>query len=496
MFRKICLTTLVILFGMAAQAVVVEQEWFNNVTEITADEQYYIYSVNANRFMVPGEDTLLIPRFDTVAKPFTMSLYEEEEGEEKAQNSLPDSYYTYSGESYLCAKFNGICGPVGTKETDGNKLYWVWVKKSEAWNIHSQYNTVYSADNYGTLRFTNKYEVKTNSGYWNTQTDPEYLWWLITPAQYDLHWAIYAFDSYKDTTSIMGFSDKVETSVYIQLMVAYSKTFSVKDETLTAAAVDSTLQDLQERVAYAKQYPDLYERAIFVFDSIRTVAQSIPYTEIPNAMFDLLHKYEDVTFSLVYTPMATINDVITFLKNEVELARNVMSAYKDGLAAIQALEDYPDKGDGNLTQIEDDIAAAREAMEAATTLDAVLNAAKLKNIDPITFVGQIFALNSDLSNIASAESGLPVSYVSDNHDVVDENMKAVSVGGTTITASTQGNSDYYHFVREKQIFILENLPSGIDRNEDDAECTKILRDGQIYIRRGGELYNILGRKSN
>lgn len=481
MLKKIYLTTLVVLIGIAVHAVVVEQAWYDDVKTITPGEQYYIYSVNVERFMVPGEDTLLIARRDLAATPFTIS-------------SNSDGY-TYSGDYYLCAKGSKTSGPIGAQDTEGNKLTWTWLPESGAWNIHSKY-IVNTMRYYAALYYTDQYLATSSLGVKNFYKTSPYLWWLISTAQYDRHWAIYDFDSYKDTTNITVFQGKVETTVYTQLQLAYSKTFNVQDEKLSAAEVESALKDLQDKVAYAEQYPNLYERSVYLIDSLRTVAQGISYTEIPNALFDLLHTFDDFTCTLVGTPMAEIKSVLSFLKDKVETAEKVKPEYSAGLAAIQALEDYPDKGDGNLIQIEDDIEAARIAIEQATTVEAVKKAATLRKIDPITFESQLFALNSDLSNIASAESGLPVSYVSDNHDVVDEHMKAVAVGGATIIASTQGNDSYYPFVREKQIFIVENIPSGIAHNEGETECTKILLDGQLYIRRGGELYDMLGRKSN
>ena len=130
-----------------------EQAWYNDVTSITANGQYYIYSVNGNGFMQAGQAQV---KAITTSNYTNVSTY-------KFKISKADQGYVTNGNyyvrSYMVLTGSSGSGPVCTKQSDdGTKIIWTSMNGGEYWNIHSYYNAWFS-DRYPALNYKdNKYD--------------------------------------------------------------------------------------------------------------------------------------------------------------------------------------------------------------------------------------------------------------------------------------------------------------------------------------------------
>ena len=218
-----------------------EQAWYNDVTSITNNGQYYIYSVNGKGFMQGGNSKV---------KAVTQNNYNSE------SNLLftisTSNKRTYSGSNYLCSYETKTCGPVGGTNTNGSTM--IWEGKSGYWLVYGSYTFIWTQKAY--LRYeSNAYNATCLSP---DLSDSKFHWYLVSPAQYDRHWAIYLYDRYKESISdYTKWENLVPAAYYTALADAYAVTYSVKNtahskEVVTAHRADlKALYDNAEAVANA-----------------------------------------------------------------------------------------------------------------------------------------------------------------------------------------------------------------------------------------------------
>ncbi len=372
--KKIYLFFVAAFATLAASAAVSEPAWYNDVTSITNNGQYYIYSVKGAGFVQAGKDKV---------KSVTSNNY-------TATTDLlftitgTNAAKTYCNSSYLSSYQYGTCGPVGESGTSGSNICWTAMDNNSYWNIHGKYN--FLGDKYAALKYDDGYSATANIlGQKETQTGTEYRWYLISRAHYDRHWAIYLFEVFKDGKDITPYKDNVPTAYYNAMDALMKTTYDVKDATKTA-------------------------------EEIR-------------------------------------NSQIT-LKGLLDNAEDVKTAYANAKAVINALEGLKDKGEGDLTQITNDIATARTAIDEAMSvaaLETATSAPKLKAIDPITFTVFEFTALQPLGEPAASANGRALTYEAADKKIINAENLPVYKGTTTLTATAAATDAYYEFVRSAEV---------------------------------------------
>jgi|GEM_PF-5669167 len=387
--KKIFTTLFVTLLTTCAFAAT-EQAWYNDVTSISNNGQYYIYSVNGKGFMQAGQGkvkSITTSNYTNVAD-FKFTITKAEKGNVKSGSKYLKSYMVLTGSSGS--------GPVcDNNSDDGTTIIWTSMDNGSYWNIHGFYHA-WTKDRYPALRYQNNTYDGHMSGsginYSSTkdlQTGTEYRWYLISQAQLDRHFAIYFFDAFKETLAdYTKFNGTVPAAYYTALQAAYNKTFSVTDASVTTAVVDA-----------AK----------------------------------------------------------TTLENLYNNAPAMAEAYASAKSVINALDGLKDKGEGDLTKIYADIATAREAIEQATTVEALttaVSAPALKGIDPITFTVTTFKALESIGNPAATTNGRSITYEAADKKIINAAGKALYKGTTILTATAAENNDYYTFVRKAEVVVM------------------------------------------
>ena len=237
-----------------------EQAWYNDVTSIAANGQYYIYSVNGKGFMQAGQDkikSITTSNYNTINNVlFTIS---------KA-----DAGKTYCGSSYVSSYQYGTCGPVGTSSTDGSDIVWTAMSSNSYWNIHGKYSFI--GTKYAALYYDGSYAAAANVlGNKETQTGAKYQWYLISPAQYNRHFAIYFFDAYKEECNIAQYENQVPAAYYTALQTAYNKSFSVKNADHSEDVVNEAKAELEALYTGAPAVKEAYVAAKGTIDALEAV---------------------------------------------------------------------------------------------------------------------------------------------------------------------------------------------------------------------------------
>ena len=240
-----------------------EQAWYNDVTSITNNGQYYIYSVKGAGFMQAGQ-----------GKPKTVNS--------NNYSSTSDLLFTiasssegnvYCGSKYVYSYQAGdACGPVHDNGSDkGTTLVWTAMSNNTYWNIHGKYS--FLGTKYAALYYTgSKYDAAANVwGNKETHTDAEYQWYLISQGQYDRHWAIYFFDVYKETVNIAQYADQVPAAYYTALADAYAVTYSVKNTAHSKDVVNAHRADLKALYDNAAAVAEAYANAKAAIDALEAV---------------------------------------------------------------------------------------------------------------------------------------------------------------------------------------------------------------------------------
>ena len=260
-----------------------EQAWYNDVTSITANGQYYIYSVNGAGFMQAGQAQV---------KAITTSNYTNASTFKFKISAANQGYVTngsYYVRSYMVLTGSSSSGPVCTKQSDdGTKIIWTSMNGGEYWNIHSYYNAWF-ADRYPALRYQdNKYDgYMSGSGVSysstkDTQTGTEFRWYLVSQAQLDRHFAIYFFEAYKETLNIAQYEGQVPAAYYTALQTAYNKSFSVKNAAHSATVVNAAKSELETLYTNAPAIKEAYLTAKGTIDALENADKGEDFEEVTN----------------------------------------------------------------------------------------------------------------------------------------------------------------------------------------------------------------------
>jgi hypothetical protein len=118
------------------------------------------------------------------------------------------------------------------------------------------------------------------------------------------------------------------------------------------------------------------------------------------------------------------------------------------------------------------------------------------NVPVVMLLGQTMPLT------ATASSDLQVSYELDKEGVVSiegEVMTALAVGTVTVTATQDGIDEdgFQNFIPAEPVsyfvqVLAEDIELGIDNISTNGNARKIIRNGQMYIIRGEQIFDALG----
>ena len=118
------------------------------------------------------------------------------------------------------------------------------------------------------------------------------------------------------------------------------------------------------------------------------------------------------------------------------------------------------------------------------------------NVPVVMLLGQTMPLT------ATASSDLQVSYMLDKEGVVSiegEVMTAMAVGTVTVTATQDGMDEdgFQNFLPAEPVSYLvqvlaEDIELGVDNITTNGNARKIIRNGQMYIIRGEQIFDALG----
>ena len=240
-----------------------EQAWYNDVTSIANNGQYYIYSVNGKGFMQGGQ-----------SKVKTVNQNNYTSNSDLLFTINTSSNRTYCGSNYLCSYETQTCGPTGGTNTGGSTM--IWENKSTYWLVYGSYTFIWAQKAY--LRYeSNEYNATCLNP---DLTDTKFHWYLISPAQYDRHWAIYLYDRYKESISdYTQWENLVPAAYYTALADAYAVTYNVKNAEHSKETVNAHRADLKA----------LYENAAAVAEAYANAKDAI------NALEAVEDKGEDAT---------------------------------------------------------------------------------------------------------------------------------------------------------------------------------------------------------
>lgn len=232
-----------------------EQAWYNDVTSITNNGQYYIYSVNGKGFMQGGNSKV---------KAVTQNNYNSE------SNLLftisTSNKRTYSGSNYLCSYETQTCGPVGGTNTSGSTM--IWEGKSGYWLVYGSYTFIWAQKAY--LRYeSNAYNATCLNP---DLDDSKFHWYLVSPAQYDRHWAIYLYDRYKESISdYTKWENLVPAAYYAALSDAYAVTYNVQNAAHSKEVVVAHRTELTNLYNNAEEVADAYAAAKGAIETLEAV---------------------------------------------------------------------------------------------------------------------------------------------------------------------------------------------------------------------------------
>ena len=118
------------------------------------------------------------------------------------------------------------------------------------------------------------------------------------------------------------------------------------------------------------------------------------------------------------------------------------------------------------------------------------------NVPVVMLLGQTMPLT------ATASSDLQVSYMLDKEGIVSINgevMTALAVGTVTVTATQDGVDEdgFQNFIPAEPVSYLvqvlaEDIELGVDNISTNGNARKIIRNGQMYIIRGEQIFDALG----
>lgn len=261
--------TILLSFLTLSAFAATEQAWYNDVTSIAANGQYYIYSPKGEGFMQAGNSAI---------KAINQNTYKTTSGLLFTIVS-PSGGNVYNGSNYLYSYQAGsTCGPVhGNGSDKGTKIVWTLMENGAFWNIHSLYD--FLGNRYAALYYTgSKYDAVVkdknpiSQNRKDTYTDIEYQWYVISQAHYDRHWAIYLYDRYKETiTDYTQWENLVPASYYTALADAFAVTYNVKNTAHSKDVVNAHRADLKALYDNAAAVAQAYTNAKDAINALEAV---------------------------------------------------------------------------------------------------------------------------------------------------------------------------------------------------------------------------------
>jgi hypothetical protein len=261
--------TILLSFLTLSAFAATEQAWYNDVTSIAANGQYYIYSPKGEGFMQAGNSAI---------KAINQNTYKTTSGLLFTIVS-PSGGNVYNGSNYLYSYQAGsTCGPVhGNGSDKGTKIVWTLMENGAFWNIHSLYD--FLGNRYAALYYTgSKYDAVVkdknpiSQNRKDTYTDIEYQWYVISQAHYDRHWAIYLYDRYKETiTDYTQWENLVPASYYTALADAFAVTYNVKNTAHSKDVVNAHRADLKALYDNAAAVAQAYANAKDAINALEAV---------------------------------------------------------------------------------------------------------------------------------------------------------------------------------------------------------------------------------
>ena len=398
--KKIFTILSTVLFAAGVFAAT-EPAWYNDVTSIAANGQYYIYSVNGKGFVQENSADMKTATANSAPSKWTIS---------KASGGTICSQGGYYLKSYELSSNTKGKSP----ENGSSAVYEVLRESGKYWNIYGYYTfkvgLLTFGPYYAALYYDgSNYDATVGAKETITErTDAQYQFYLISQEHYDRHWAIYLYDRYKESISdYTQWENLVPTDYYTALVDAYAVTYDVKNAEHSAEVVNQAKADLEA----------LYNGAAAVAE-----------------------------------------------------------AYANAKATINALDGLKDKGEGDMTQINNDITNARQAIEDAMSveaLNAAVSAPALKAIDPITFNVFEFTALQPLGTPASTAKGRTITYAAADNKIINAEGLPIHKGTTKLTATAAATDAYYEFVRSADVTVKPINNTGVDKRiicaGDEAE---------------------------
>ena len=200
----------------------------------------------------------------------------------------------------------------------------------------------------------------------------------------------------------------------------------------------------------------------------RTNANKYEQSEVPDAVYDWLHKSDLDLDYLNDFDASTINTATNDINAAISAAIATTSVYLSALTTINTADNSKDWTNDPST-LATDVANAKEQLEKATSKDGITSAlANIKNFDSISFSGSNeLQKGASIEKPANADSGKTISYSSDNPNVIvfdGTTLKAVGAGEVTITASTTTGNGYYGYTTTQTYTVGITLVPNVECN--------------------------------
>ena len=264
-----------------------------------------------------------------------------------------------------------------------------------------------------------------------------------------------------------------------------------------ALAGGETLGDIDQygvAIYFCPDYVKDYQGTITITDGVSTVTISVTGSGYVDQKFEQEMVWEQ--------DLAGVNVFDTIVLN-AEAKNEVTYAVSD--STIASVE-------GNVLvlhnagEVEVYAYAAEDLLYLADTLTKTVIVSPLAqeiiwNMDSLVMtVGDTLVLN------AVATSGLEVSYLTDVDSVVVIEagmMVALNPGEVVVTAVQEGNNNYVAAEMEYTITVVaaedddqegDDVTTGLEDVQEQVKVSKIVRDGNIYIIRGEQVYDMLGSR--
>ena len=187
----------------------------------------------------------------------------------------------------------------------------------------------------------------------------------------------------------------------------------------------------------------------------RTAANMYAETDVPNAVYNKLHPYDDLNPNDYTTD--EVNGATAEINTAIELAEKTTEVYKKVKADIAIAAARTDHNDA--TTLAEDVDKATTTLENATTTDAIEKALKeIKDFDEISFINSQNEIQegSTLANPALADSRKVITYESSDNTIIEidgTTLKALKPGKVTITATTTTDDKYYGYTTTKEFTV-------------------------------------------